>query len=206
MAAPTTESTLPGIAAPPKRADARRNYDALLVAARTAFDRDGTGASLEAIARDAGVAIGTLYRHFPNREWLIATLTQESLIRLTARAEELGRADDPADALRIFVDAAIAHACTFRGLAEQLSVSYHDERSPFFESCHRMHESSIALLRRAQEARVVRDDVSGDDLWTLILSSAWLRETSAPGEDRSLVVTRLALAGLRREPAVRDAV
>lgn len=192
---------MPGIGERPKRADGRRNFDALLTAARAAFERDGVGTSLEAIAKDAGVAIGTLYRHFPNRDWLIATLIQGSLLNLTALARELLELDDRLEALRRFVDAAIAHACTFRGLAETLSVSFQDERSPLNEFCHDMHDSSIELLLRAQAAGVVRDDIDGDNLWTMILSSAWLRETSQPGEDRSLVVTRLALDGMTVHPA-----
>src|SRR5215217_7437346 len=74
----------------PKRADARRNYDKLIAAARDAFAELGTSASLEEIARRAGVGIGTLYRHFPSRQDLLEAVYVEEVEEVCQSAEELG--------------------------------------------------------------------------------------------------------------------
>lgn len=85
----------PYIARRPKRADGARNYDAILSAAGKAFESQGADASLEDIAGQAGVAIGTLYRHFPTRASLVEAATREGLAELIGRAEELSGAPDP---------------------------------------------------------------------------------------------------------------
>src|SRR5579875_2253520 len=74
----------------PKRADARRNYDKVIAAARSAFTENGAETSLEGIARRAGVGIGTLYRHFPNRQALLEAVYVEEVERMSATASELG--------------------------------------------------------------------------------------------------------------------
>ena len=83
----------------PMRADARRNYERLLAEARTAFTRHGTDASLEDIARRAGVGIGTLYRHFPNRTALMGAVFQGEICALLERSRELTKAPRPCQAM-----------------------------------------------------------------------------------------------------------
>jgi len=88
------------------RADARRNYDRLLAAAWAAFaDRGSDDVSLEEIARRAGVGIGTLYRHFPNRQALLEAVYRDQVVALGGRAAKLLAAESPADATRRFLDA-----------------------------------------------------------------------------------------------------
>src|SRR3982074_3150626 len=107
----------------PRRADSQRHYDKLLAAADTAFARHGTDTSLEAIAREAGVAIGTLYSHFPNRAALIGALLRDRHAALFDRGEGL-LADTPAaEALAAWARALIAHAATYHGLAGVLVAS-----------------------------------------------------------------------------------
>ncbi|GAA3845098.1 TetR/AcrR family transcriptional regulator [Saccharothrix violaceirubra] len=172
----------------PKRADGRRNYDNILTAARTAFDAHGTDAALEDIARNAGVAIGTLYGHFPTRETLIEASVRDSLDALRDRAEELTAhaGDDPVAALTTWFHQSVAHCSTYRGLVGFLTASTYDEGTPLHQSCVDMHGAGGALLAMAQEAGRVRADLTPTDLFTAITSAAWARESSPPGEDHSV--------------------
>src|SRR3954471_15202336 len=104
----------------PKRADARRNYDKLVAAATEAFTEHGTDASLEDIARRAGVGIGTLYRHFPNRTALMGAVFQGEMNALLTRSRELAKAPQPCTALVDWLRAIVQHASTYRGLAQAL--------------------------------------------------------------------------------------
>jgi AcrR family transcriptional regulator len=182
------------IAQRPKRADGARNYDAILAAARAAFDERGTGASLEDVARSAGVAIGTLYGHFATRESLIEAAVRDGLDTLSARAEELGGADDPLAALIAWIEDAVAHCSTYRGLVGFLAAGTYDEGTPLHASCVTMHDAGAGLLARAIGARVVRPGVSADDLFTVITAAAWTRENSPAAGARliDLVLTGIA--------------
>jgi AcrR family transcriptional regulator len=169
----------------PKRADGRRNYDGILQAARAAFDELGTDASLEDIAREAGVAIGTLYGHFPSRETLIEATMRDGLDNLRASATQLAESEDPAMALTVWFRQAVAHCCTFRGLVGFLATSSYDEGTPLHHACVQMHDASGELLAHAQRAGRVKSDLTADDLFTMITSAAWAREHSG-GSTRAL--------------------
>jgi AcrR family transcriptional regulator len=95
----TVETTTTNLLTRPKRADARRNYDKVLAAAREAFAEGGESTALEEIARRAGVGIGTLYRNFPNRQALLETLYLEEVEGICRMAEEQRESDDPWEAL-----------------------------------------------------------------------------------------------------------
>ncbi|WP_228122682.1 TetR/AcrR family transcriptional regulator [Saccharothrix syringae] len=181
----------------PKRADGRRNYDNILAAARAAFDAHGTDAALEDIARAAGVAIGTLYGHFPTRETLIEASVREGLDALRASAEELTRnaADDPVGALTTWVHQTVAHCSTFRGLVGFLAASTYDEGTPLHRSCVEMHAAGGELLARAQGAGRVRPDLTAEELFAAITSAAWARENSPPGHDHGTRLIELLIDG-----------
>ncbi len=107
------------------RADARRNYERLLAEARSAFAEHGTDASLEDVARRAGVGIGTLYRHFPNRHALMSAVFEDAVSDLLARSRELLTDPQPCTALVTWLREIVTHAGEYRGLARALmSVSY----------------------------------------------------------------------------------
>ncbi|HVW45119.1 MAG TPA: TetR/AcrR family transcriptional regulator [Amycolatopsis sp.] len=180
----------------PKRADGRRNYDGILAAARAAFDAHGADASLNDIARAAGVAVGTLYGHFPTRETLIEASVRDGLETVCDRADELAAGSAPLDALTGWLPLAVAHCSTFRGLVGFLAASSYDEGTPLHASCARMHETGARLLRRAQKAGRVRSDLTPEDLFAIITSAAWARENSAPGHDQSTRLLELVLDGI----------
>lgn len=180
----------------PKRADGQRNYDAILTAARAAFDERGTSTSLEDIARAAGVAIGTLYGHFPTRESLIEAAVRDGLNSLTTRATELSDTDDPLGALTGWLTDAVAHCSTFRGLVGFLAVSSYDEGTPLHHSCVTMHDAGASLLARATRSGAIRADVTPDDLFTIITAAAWTRENSPTEHDNSARLIHLVLTGI----------
>ncbi|WP_443034388.1 TetR/AcrR family transcriptional regulator [Streptomyces sp. BE147] len=185
------------------RADARRNYDRLLGEARTAFAEHGTDASLEDVARRAGVGIGTLYRHFPNRHALMNAVFQEALSALLERSRELAGAEQPCRALVEWLGAIVTHAGEYRGLAQALMSASRDETSALAQ-CHTpLREAGARLLSRAQESGSVRADVSIDDLLQLTNAIALAAEQTPDDPalaDRLLLLTLQGLKG-REEPA-----
>ncbi|XVQ89328.1 TetR/AcrR family transcriptional regulator [Microbispora siamensis] len=186
----------PYIAQRPKRADGRRNYDAILAAARKAFESAGADASLEDIASQAGVAIGTLYRHFPTRASLVEAATRDGLENLVAHAERLTAGPDPLDALIAWMREAVVHFSTFRGLVGILAQSMYDEGTPSHTMCSAMHRSGADLLRAAQAAGRVRPDLTPDELFDLLSGAAWVREQATPDRDGSARFLELVLEGI----------
>ncbi|GGR81857.1 TetR family transcriptional regulator [Micromonospora fulviviridis] len=179
----------------PKRADARRNYDALIVAAREVFGESGAGASLEEIARRAGVGIGTLYRNFPKRSDLFEAVYVEEVRALSASAADLADVP-PWDALVAWLHRFVAYVGTKRALAEEL---VHD--SEVFRSCRtEIYAAGEPLLRRAQEAGAARPDASFEDVVRLI-SGIMAYQFMEPAQ-RERVLT-IALDGLRHPAAYR---
>src|ERR1700739_478543 len=112
----TTELTAQITPAAPKRADARRNHERVLVAAREAFAEGGESTALEEIARRAGVGIGTLYRHFPNRQALLEALYINEVQEVCRSAARLDDAD-PWQALNDWFESLIGYLATKRALA-----------------------------------------------------------------------------------------
>ncbi|MEL5960121.1 helix-turn-helix domain-containing protein [Streptomyces sp. CLV115] len=186
----------------PMRADARRNYDRLLGEARTAFAEHGTDASLEDIARRAGVGIGTLYRHFPNRHALMNAVFQEALTSLITRSRELAQARQPCAGLVEWLGAIIAHAGEYRGLAQALMSTSRDETSALSQCNVPLREAGAVLLVRAQESGAVRPDVSIGDLLQLTNAIALAAEQSPDDPElagRLLMLTLQGLKGARAE-------
>src|SRR4051812_48968568 len=182
----------PYIAQRPKRADGARNYDAILVAARKAFETDGWEASLEDIAGQAQVAIGTLYRHFPTRASLVEAATRDGLADLIVEAERLTGDPNPLAALTTWMEHAVRHFSTFRGLVGILAASMYDEGTPSHAACSAMHQGGAALLRSAQAAGLVRPDLTADELFDLLSGAAWVRESSPSDRDGSRRFLQLA--------------
>ena len=180
----------------PKRADARRNYDKLIAAGREAFTERDSSASLEDIARRAGVGIGTLYRHFPTRTDLIEAVYVEEVEALCRSADDLGDAP-PWDALVGWMDRFIGYVATKHALADEL-FAVADRDAEVFNSCRgAFYGAGEPLLRRAQEAGAVRPDVSIDDVVHMVGGIAKIQGTDPATVDRILSV---ALDGLRYRP------
>ncbi|HUJ05234.1 MAG TPA: TetR/AcrR family transcriptional regulator [Streptosporangiaceae bacterium] len=180
------------------RADARRNYDKLLAAAWAAFaERGSDEVSLEEIARRAGVGIGTLYRHFPNRQCLLEAVYRDQVVALGGRAAKLLAAESPADALAEWLRELVVFSSTKRSLTRELLATLETESS-FLPVCKTViGQSTSALLQRAQQTGDARADITGSDL--IRLAQGMIMATDqAPGSsgelDRMLSVI---VAGLR---------
>ncbi|WP_051739667.1 TetR/AcrR family transcriptional regulator [Streptomyces catenulae] len=183
----------------PMRADARRNYERLLAAARTAFIEHGTDTSLEEIARRAGVGIGTLYRHFPHRTSLMGAVFQSEVDALLAQARELADAPQPCRALVEWLRAIITHAGTYRGLSRALMTATADESSGMARCSVPMREAGGALLARAQRAGAVRPDVTIGDLMQLTNGIALAAEESPDDPRLADRLLTLTLTGLKAD-------
>ncbi|MFB9410307.1 TetR/AcrR family transcriptional regulator [Dactylosporangium matsuzakiense] len=146
----------------PMRADARRNYDALLAAAAEVFGELGAQAPLDEIARRAGVGNATMYRHFPTREELLLAVYDDEVRALCADGRRRLTAEAPGDALFAWLEAFVAHAASKRFLAA--GVHGPDTR---LDRWHRaMHDTAAALVERAAAAGAVRP---GTDAWDLLV-------------------------------------
>src|ERR1700733_575221 len=146
--APTQTATIG-----PKRADAKRNNERILTAARKAFAEGGDSTSLEEIARQAGVGIGTLYRHFPSRQVLLETLYVNEVHEVCRSASQ--REHDPWQALSGWCEGLIGYLTTKRALAHEL-LDYLDEDAALFQEGRRtVFAAGEPLLKCAQDAGVV---------------------------------------------------
>ncbi len=180
----------------PKRADARRNYEKVLAAAREAFAEGGESTALEEIARRAGVGIGTLYRHFPNRQALLEALylnEVEEVCRSAAHAE----GPDAWEALSSWFGDLIAYFGTKRALSHEL-LNYLDQDAPLFQQCRAsLYDAGAPLLKRAQDAGAVRADVDFPEVMQMMVGIAKIPSTD-PAQTAHIL--RIALDGLRYRP------
>jgi AcrR family transcriptional regulator len=187
------ESSTDTLLTRPKRADARRNYEKVLTAAREAFAEGGESTSLEEIARRAEVGIGTLYRHFPSRQALLEALYVDEVEELCRSATEL-EAVDPWRALNDWFERFIAYLATKRALAHEL-LNYLDQDAQLFQTCRAsLFAAGDPLLKRAQEAGVVRADVEFPEVIQMVMGIAKI-----PASDPAQIehILRVALDGLR---------
>ena len=178
------------------RADAQRNRDRLLEVAVRAFSQDGPDATLDAIAKEAGVGIGTLYRHFPTREALIEAAYRSELARLCDAAPDLLLAMPPDEATRTWMDRYIDYMRTKRGMAGALRAVIASGGSPYAQSRDRLITAITALLRAGAAAGALRADVEPADVLTS-LSGVSLAAGEPAQRDQAGRVLDLLMDGLR---------
>jgi AcrR family transcriptional regulator len=180
----------------PKRADARRNYEKLVAAARAVFTEDGTSAPLEDVAERAGVGIGTLYRHFPTRQALLEAVYLDE-VEAMARAADALSALAPWDALSQWLHQYVGFAATKRALNEALVETAPD--SNVLLSCRTaLTRAGTALVERAQSAGAIRPDTSFPDVVRMVAGIAMVPTEDPEQKERLL---DLALDGLRYRPS-----
>jgi AcrR family transcriptional regulator len=165
MNVPTTDpSRLPQR---PQRADARRNYETLLSAAREAFAEHGGAATLDDIARRSGLGIGTLYRHFPTRQHLLEAAYVDEFQAMARRADDLA-ALEPWAALVQWLREFVLYAATKRALAQEMLSTIDRDAEVFRASREAINGAGTTLLQRAQEAGTAREDAQFADVARLI--------------------------------------
>jgi len=180
----------------PIRADARRNYERLVMAAREVFARDGGGASMEAIAREAGVGVGTLYRHFPKRLDIVEAVYRIDVDNLVHTATEVSADFEPWPAVVAFLEAFVRYAQGKRTFLNELREAF--EKNPDLrpDMMERVEQAMQLVVGRAQDAGVMRTDVNGPDLMQL-LGPMCTNSTLSEDQGRRLLVT--ILDGLHKD-------
>ncbi|MEV1172395.1 TetR/AcrR family transcriptional regulator [Nonomuraea sp. NPDC049784] len=153
----------------PLRAHAQRNRDKLIATARTAFAAAGDTVPLESIAREAGVGIGTLYRHFPTREALVEAVYAAELDDITTSASALLERLPPQIALRAWMDRYAAFVAMKRGIADALRAGQASGRIPTSTTRERITAAITAILAKGADTGSLRADVDPDDVTTMLL-------------------------------------
>ena len=191
---------MPDTSSRPLRADAQRNRDRLLEVAVRAFSQDGPDVTLDGIAREAGVGIGTLYRHFPTREALIEAAYRNELARLCDAVPDLLRDLPPDEATRTWMDRYIDYMTTKRGMAAALRAVVATGGSPYAQSRDRLLTAITALLQAGAAAGTLRADVEPADVLAS-LSGVSLAAGDPAQRDQAGRLLDLLMDGLRYRAA-----
>jgi AcrR family transcriptional regulator len=190
----------PTQASRPLRADAQRNYISLLNAARVAVSERGADIVLEDVARSAGVAIGTLYRHFPTRQDLLEAVFLEETDELRAHAEELASVSVPLDALISWLRLQMVFAARGRSMGAAIMAAKHVPGTRIYNANKAMHEAGEVLLFRAQAAEQIRMDVHILDVIRLVYGIAMVNEHASDPDGANRMLD-LVIAGIRTKPS-----
>jgi AcrR family transcriptional regulator len=179
------------------RADAVRNRERVLDAAKAVFSAGGPDASLEAVARHAGVGIGTLYRHFPTREALFEAVYRREVEQLTDLAEQLKVDADPIEALRRWLRSNVEFVATKKGMLAALALAMNNSSELTAYSFERLTKAVGGLLDRAVAAGEIRADISPEDLLRALIGMCYLHDQ--PGWQASVLrLLDVFVDGLRR--------
>jgi AcrR family transcriptional regulator len=184
----------------PVRADAQRNRDRLLEAALHAFASDGVQVTLDAIAKAAGVGIGTLYRHFPTREALVEAAYRQELAHLCDAVPGLLRSLPPDEATRAWMDGFIDYMATKRYMAGALQAVIASGGNPYAESRGRLIAAITTLLDAGVTAGTLRSDVAPNDV-LLALSGVSLAAGEPAQRHQAGRLLDLLVDGLRHRAA-----
>jgi AcrR family transcriptional regulator len=188
----------------PRRADARRNYGQLVEQARVAFAESGVDASLDEIARRAGVASGTLYRHFPTRLDLVEAVLSEQIAELAGLGRGLLTAENEFDALSAWLRAALMHALTYRGLSAAVMNSALDRENNLVSTWHaELFEVGAALLERARDSGAVVADADEADVLKMVGAMAWAAQDAPDSSAQADRLLALLMNGLRHRSVQR---
>jgi AcrR family transcriptional regulator len=178
------------------RADARRNRERLITAAAGAFARSGVDTSLEAIAREAGVGTGTLYRHFATREALIEGVYRHEVEGLVTAAKGLSQTREPDAALAEWMQRFVGYMATKRGMRDSLRLLLESNSPMFAETSGLVPLAFRDLMERAVKAGVIRPDANSADVLHA-LSSIYSATDGPDWQERSKRLVDLIMDGLR---------
>ncbi len=183
----------------PQRADARRNRQRLLDAARALVDVHGRNVALEEVARQAGVAIGTLYNHFPTRQALFQTVFADEAEELRQRAEEWRADPDPTEALIRWLRLELEYGARGQSMGATVMNMRHETGSPIQQNHTAMHNAGAELLYRAQESGHIRTDIDLARILRVVLGILLANE-AAPDPDGTLPMFEILINGIRTRP------
>jgi AcrR family transcriptional regulator len=181
------------------RADAVRNRERVLGAAKAVFSAGGADASLEAVARQAGVGIGTLYRHFPTRESLFEAVYRREVQQLGELAEQLKDEAEPVEALRRWLRSNVAFVATKKGMSAALALAAHKPSELTAYSFDRLTKAVGALLDRAVATGEIRTDIGPEDVLRALVGMCYMHDQ--PGwQSTVLRLLDVFVDGLRVQP------
>ncbi|AKT38390.1 TetR/AcrR family transcriptional regulator [Chondromyces crocatus] len=190
----SAESPPPSTAAAPRlRADAQRNRDRLLEVADEVFSEQGAAASLDDIARRAGVGIGTLYRHFPTRDALLLATLGDRLALIGKKGKALLGSESASEGLAAWMKLMIKHTSTYCGLAASLGGTLEGLTS----ACEVARAAGAELLERAQKAGEIRQEVPFSDVESMVMAIAFAAERAPGDKGRMRRLLALLFEGLR---------
>lgn len=178
-----------------QRSDARRNYAHILAVAEVEVAAQGAQASLERIARVAGVGSATVRRHFPTRKTLLEAVFKQRVEALCDRAHALRAEHDSRSALEEWLRELLDYSLAARGLADVLSYQPLKDEAPQESCAAAIGAAGAPLLRRAIDDRAVRADITIDDLLTVIVGIALATENYADPTVQADRAFRLTVAG-----------
>lgn len=181
------------------RADAVRNRERVLEAAKAVFSAGGSEASLEAVARHAGVGIGTLYRHFPTREALYEAVYRREVDQLSDLAGQLDGEADPVEALRHWLHANVEFVATKKGMAAALALVAHGPSELHAYSLDRLTRAIGLLLARAVAAGEIRADITAEDILRALIGLCYMHD-QAGWQSTTLRLLDVFIDGLRVQP------
>jgi AcrR family transcriptional regulator len=181
------------------RADAQRNRDSLLEAAKAAFAEAGPEASLDEIARRAGVGIGTLYRHFPTRDAIVEAVYRREVQQLADSAPRLIESLPPAEALRAWMRVFIDYIAAKKVIAPALKSSVGGGSAVYADSSVRINGAIALLVERARASGNIRPSADPADLLRALIGFAYVN--SAPDWEASARrLIDLLIDGLKSQP------
>lgn len=181
------------------RADAVRNRERLLEAAKAVFSAGGPDASLEAVARRAEVGIGTLYRHFPTREALFEAVYRREVEQLGELAEQLKDEAEPVEALRRWLKSNVELVATKKGMLAALALAVHGSSELYAYTFDRLTKAVGTLLDRAIAAGEIRPDIGAEDLLRALVGMCYMHDQ--PGwQDTVLRLMNVFVDGLCVQP------
>ena len=180
------------------RSDAIRNRERLLGAAADVFSAGGPGASLEAVAKRAGVGIGTLYRHFPTREALFEAVYRHEVDQLGELAEALGREAAPVEALRHWLHANVRLVATKKGMVTALALAAYGAPELYAYSFERLRKAVGSLLDRAVQAGDIRADITPEDLLRALAGMSYNVYDTPDWQKTALRLADIFVDGLRK--------
>jgi AcrR family transcriptional regulator len=181
----------------PLRADAQRNYDKIVETARGMFRERGADASLDEIAKRAGVGPGTLYRHFPTRDALIDAVMRDWTDRINADADEAAASDlPPREALAGWFSRFVENVGIYHGAAAKVMAAMDDESSPIYRKCQVLVAANQKVLDSAREKDALRDGVDAREVMRLVSGIATVVDHSGISADEAEPMLAIVLDGI----------
>ncbi len=179
------------------RADSARNRERVLAAAKAVFAAGGPAASLEEVARQAGVGVGTLYRHFPTRQALFEAVYRNEVEQLVALGEQLGAELPPLEALHRWMRANVAFVATKKGMSTALAVAVNASSDLTMYSMRRLSLAVAILLQRAVASGDIRGDITPEDVLRTIVGLCYTHDQDG-WQQNVLRLVDVFVDGLRR--------